>query len=107
MLHYIGLYEELSKELKKKVTIDGQSILLIFLLDHVYAIQDKCSHLGVSLSKGTQIDEHIQCQAHHAKFNVKTGDVIDKAHIGFIKMPTKKLKTFKTEVTEGKVYIEL
>jgi 3-phenylpropionate/trans-cinnamate dioxygenase ferredoxin subunit len=107
MLHYACLYDDLAKDFKMKIQIEGQSILLMLLLDKVYAIQDKCTHLGVSLSKGVVKNEHIQCRAHHARFNIKTGDVLDKAHIGFIKMPTKKLKTFKTEVTEGKIYIDL
>lgn len=107
MLYYVGELEELKKEFKKRVVIEGTTVLITLLADKCYAIQDKCSHLGASLSKGVLEDASIKCRAHGAKFDVKSGEVIDKAHIGFIKMPTKKLKTFPTEIKEGKVYIEL
>jgi nitrite reductase/ring-hydroxylating ferredoxin subunit len=107
MLHYVGLFEEFEKDFKKRVVIDKTPVMVTLLADKLYAIQDKCTHLGASLSKGELDNERIQCHAHHAKFDVKTGDVIEKAHVGFIKMPTKKLKTFPVEIKEGKVYVEL
>lgn len=107
MLHLIADYDEFEKNYKKRVIVDGTPILVTLLAGKLYATQDKCTHLGASLSKGTQHDEEIQCRAHGAKFNLTSGEVLEKAHIGFIKMPTKKLKTFPTIVKEGKVFIEL
>lgn len=107
MLFDVCTYEELVKDFKKKVSVEGQTILLMLMNEKVYAVQDKCTHLGVSLSKGTQTDHQLQCKAHGATFNIQSGEVLEKAHIGFIKMPTKKLKTFKTEVKEGRIYIDL
>ncbi|HAX03139.1 MAG: hypothetical protein A2Y45_06870 [Tenericutes bacterium GWC2_34_14] len=107
MLYDVCTYEELVKDFKKKVSVEGQTILLMLLNEKIYAVQDKCTHLGVSLSKGTQTNNQLQCKAHGATFNIQSGEVLEKAHIGFIKMPTKKLKTFKTEVKEGRIYIDL
>lgn len=107
MLHYVGLFEEFEKDFKKRVVIDKTAVMITLLAGKLYAIQDKCTHLGTSLSKGDLEGDHIRCKAHSAAFDVKTGDVVDKAHIGFIKMPTKKLKTFPVEIKESKVYIDL
>lgn len=107
MLHYAGEYEEFEQHFKKRVVIEGTAILVTLLAGKFYAIQDKCTHLGASLSKGVQTDQEIKCRAHGARYNVTSGEVIEKAHIGFIKMPTQKLKTFPTEVKEGKVYIDI
>lgn len=107
MLHYVGQFEEFEKDFKKRVVVDKTPIMITLLAGKLYAIQDKCTHLGASLSKGEMDGEHIKCHAHSAKFDVKTGDVVEKAHVGFIKMPTKKLKTFPVEIKEGKVYIDL
>lgn len=107
MLHYVGLLEEFEKDFKKRVVVEKTTVMVTLLADKIYAIQDKCTHLGTSLSKGELKGEHIECRAHHAKFDIKTGDVIDKAHVGFIKMPTKKLKTFPVEIKDGKVYVEI
>ena len=107
MLHLVGQFDELKEIFRKRVVIEGKPILVVLLRDKVYAIQDKCSHLGASLTKGTQEENHVKCHAHHAVFDVTNGDVVEKAHVGFIKMPTKKLKTFPTEVKEGNVYVDL
>lgn len=107
MLHLIGEYEEFERDFKKRVIVNGTSVLVTLLAGKLYAIQDKCTHLGASLSKGNQTGQEIQCRAHGAKFDMTSGDVLEKAHIGFIKMPTKKLKTFPTVVKEGKVFIEM
>lgn len=107
MLHYAIDYKELEKEFKKKVVIEGVPIMVALLANKVYAIQDKCTHLGGSLSKGTIENNDVKCRLHGAKFELKTGNVIDKAHIGFIKMPTKKATTFRTEIVDGKVFVEL
>ncbi len=107
MLHYALEYNDLVNEFKKKVVIEGTPIMLALLADKVYAIQDKCTHLGGSLSKGVVENTEVKCRLHGAKFDLKTGNVVDKAHIGFIKMPTKKAKTFRTEIVDGKVFIEI
>jgi len=107
MLHYALDYNDLVKEFKKKIVIEEVPIMLVFLVDKVYAIQDKCTHLGGSLSKGVIENTDVKCRLHGAKYDLKTGNVIDKAHVGFIKMPTKKAKTFRTEVIDGKVFVEI
>jgi len=106
MLHYAMDFEDLVQDFKKRVVIEGKPILLTLLADKVYAIQDKCSHLGTSLSKGDYEKGVVTCKSHNAQFRVETGEVIEKAHIGFIKMPTKKLKTYKTLIKDKKIFIE-
>lgn len=107
MLHYVVDLSELKRDFRKRAIVSGTAVMLILLADHVYAVQDQCTHLGASLSKGIHHEEQVACRLHGATFNIKTGDVMEKAHIGFIKMPTKKLKTFKTEVKEGRVFIDI
>ena len=107
MLHYALEYNDLVKEFKKKVVVEGVPIMLALLADKVYAIQDKCTHLGGSLSKGTVENTEVKCRLHGAKFDLKTGNVLDKAHVGFIKMPTKKAQTYRTEIVDGKIFIEI
>ena len=45
-------FDDLVKEFKKRVIIHDKAILLIYLADHVYAIDDKCGHMAASLVKG-------------------------------------------------------
>ena len=107
MLHFALDYNDLVIEFKKKVVIEGVSIMVTLLAEKVYAIQDKCTHLGGSLSKGTVENTEVKCRLHGAKFDLKTGNVIDKAHVGFIRMPTKKAHVYRTEIIDGKIFIEV
>jgi 3-phenylpropionate/trans-cinnamate dioxygenase ferredoxin subunit len=54
----------------------GKDILICQLADGIYAIDDTCSHAGGSLSKGTLTGSTIECPKHHAKFDVRTGEVV-------------------------------
>lgn len=107
MLHYVIDLNDLKKTFKKRVVIDKRAILVTWLAEHVYAIQDKCPHMGASLHEGSYDEGIVECRKHGAQFNVKNGEVVKKAQIGFIKMPTKKPTLYKTVVEDGKVYIDL
>ncbi len=107
MLHYATTVSELKEHFKIRVEIDGTPILVTWLADEVYAIQDRCTHLGASLSKGLVDGHHIKCRSHGAVFDVKTGDLIEKPHLGPLKMPAKQAKTFPIIIKEGSIYIEL
>jgi 3-phenylpropionate/trans-cinnamate dioxygenase ferredoxin component len=107
MLHFAVNYDELVKDFKKRVVIEGTPILVTILADKVYAIQDKCTHMGASLSKGTLNDHEVQCRLHGAVFDLNTGEVQTKPHISFIKMPAKKAKVFQTVIQDEKVYIDI
>lgn len=107
MLHDAVSLSELSILFKKRVVIDGTPVLLIYLDGKVFAIQDHCPHMGASLAKGSILDQQVKCRLHGASFDVNTGEVMEKPHIGPIKMPTKHAKTFPTIIREGIVYVEL
>jgi 3-phenylpropionate/trans-cinnamate dioxygenase ferredoxin component len=107
VLHFVADYEVLRKEFKKRVVIDELPVLVIFLDEKIYAIQDKCPHMGASLAEGSLDSNVIQCKKHGAKFNIQTGTIVKKAQVGFIKLPTKKPVIFKTLIENGKVYLEL
>jgi 3-phenylpropionate/trans-cinnamate dioxygenase ferredoxin component len=106
MLHYALELNDLKDVLKKRVVVNEKPLLLVYVENQVYAISDKCPHLGASLDKGTLDGHSVTCKAHHAKIDVKTGDIIDKAQILFIKMPTKQAKTYPVHIKNQKVFIE-
>ena len=61
---------------KKAVTVNGVKVLLVNLNGTYFAIGDKCTHQGCSLSNGTIKGDTVQCACHGSTFNLKTGDVI-------------------------------
>lgn len=59
---------------KKVVTVNGQEILLVKAKGAVYACETECPHQGAPLAGALVKDaEHLSCQRHGYRFNLKTG----------------------------------
>ena len=54
----------------------GMTPVALFLLEDgtVSALHDRCSHANVKLSRGTMAGDEIECPAHGARFDCKTGN---------------------------------
>lgn len=65
-----------------------------------YVTDDACTHGPGSLSEGFLEDEVIECNFHQGKFNIRTGEVV-------LPPCTVPIKTYKTVVEGGTVYIEV
>ena len=99
---------------KKAVIVNGEKILVFHLEDGFFATQNKCTHLVMPLRKGKIIDGNkIQCPFHRARFDIRTGEVIDWANfppgiqlLNVIR-GKKALKTYKVNVDAGKVMIDI
>ena len=64
-----------------------------------YATTSKCTHYGLSLTKGILTDEgRLYCPFHGACYKVMTGDIEDAPAL-------EPLKTFEVKVEDDKVYI--
>ncbi len=59
----------------KKVTVDGEEILIANVEGKYYAMRNKCTHRGGDLSKGSLSGKVVKCPRHGAKFDVTTGEV--------------------------------
>lgn len=67
---------------KKVVEVGGQRVLLVETGDGIYAVSNKCSHLGLPLVGKTAMfqaeitaDKCVKCPAHDTKFDLATGEV--------------------------------
>ncbi|ARM76346.1 Rieske (2Fe-2S) protein [Acidianus manzaensis] len=86
---------------KKKISIDGKEILLIYLgADRYLGFEPYCPHLGCDLEKyGVIIREELICQCHFSHFSIKDGKPIK----GTSKKP---IKVYKISVDKNKLIIE-
>lgn len=57
--------------------VDGNTILLVNVDDHVYAYADACPHQKSRLSEGSLIGRTLRCARHHWEFDVCTGHGIN------------------------------
>ena len=82
----------------KMVVVGGKEILISNLGGQFYAISNKCTHLGGSLSRGSLEGGIVTCPRHHAQFDVKTGQAVAEAKIGFIKMKVKDEPSYEVKI---------
>jgi glycine betaine catabolism B len=59
----------------KKVTVNGQQVLLANVKGKYYAIGDVCTHFGGPLDQGTLNGQEVQCPWHGSHFDVTSGEV--------------------------------
>jgi nitrite reductase/ring-hydroxylating ferredoxin subunit len=59
-----------------RVVVDDTPVLLLKTGDRVYAIHDRCSHRGCSLSQGTVEGDEIVCACHSSRFDLRDGSVL-------------------------------
>lgn len=57
--------------------VDGESILLVNIDDHIYAYADACPHQKSRLSEGTLIGTTIRCARHLWEFDACSGGGIN------------------------------
>lgn len=65
--------------------------------DEVYAVDNRCPHLGFPLNKGTVQDGILVCHWHHARFDLKSGCTFD--------LFADDVPTFPTVIQDGRVYL--
>lgn len=90
-------------ELKKTncltVSLDGHTIVLFAYGDDVYAVDNRCPHMGFPLNKGTVKDGLLTCHWHHARFDLATGGTFDQW--------ADDVRGFPVEVRDGEIWIDL
>ncbi len=55
------------------VKVENQKVILTRIDGKVYAVENKCPHLGMPLAKGKVCDGAVTCPWHGASYNLKTG----------------------------------
>ncbi|MBA3412396.1 MAG: Rieske (2Fe-2S) protein, partial [Actinobacteria bacterium] len=60
------------------VHLDRHTLCLLAEGDHVYAIDNRCPHMGFPLHRGSVADGILTCHWHHARFDLCTGGTFDQ-----------------------------
>jgi nitrite reductase/ring-hydroxylating ferredoxin subunit len=83
-----------------KVETAGLTLAVYNVDGSFYVTDDHCTHGPGSLSEGFLDGEIIECNFHQGCFNVRTGEVVAPPC-------TVPIKTYKTVVEEGTLYVEV
>lgn len=60
-----------------QVKVGERSMLLTRVAGAVYAVENRCPHLGLSMARGTVENGKLECPWHGSKFDVCTGKNLD------------------------------
>jgi nitrite reductase/ring-hydroxylating ferredoxin subunit len=91
--------DELRVTGKLVVALEGHTICLMADGDNVYAIDNRCPHMGFPLHRGTVIDGILTCHWHHARFDLCTGGTFDQW--------ADDVRQFPVEIDGEDVYVNL
>ncbi|MEO1060774.1 MAG: Rieske 2Fe-2S domain-containing protein [Actinomycetota bacterium] len=93
----MGSVDELRTAGRLTTKLGSMPVLVVHDDDELYAIEDRCPHLGFPLARGAVGDGIITCHWHHARFDLASGCTFDPW--------ADDARAFDVEVTDGEVWV--
>ena len=81
------------------VTLDGHVVALFHTPDGIFAVDNRCPHMGFPLDRGTVKDCILTCHWHHARFDLHSGGAFDPW--------ADDVRVFPVNVEHGDILIDL
>jgi nitrite reductase/ring-hydroxylating ferredoxin subunit len=78
--------------------VNGHTLALFAQGDDVFAVDNRCPHMGFPLHRGTCRDGILTCHWHHARFDLASGGTFDQW--------ADDLRTFPVEIRNGDVWVD-
>jgi nitrite reductase/ring-hydroxylating ferredoxin subunit len=95
----VGRLEEVRAAGRISVRLAGRSLALFFYDGKVYAMDNRCPHMGFPLHRGTVQEGILTCHWHHARFDLESGGTFDQF--------ADEARVFPVEIREGEVWVDL
>jgi len=73
--------KELQEGSMKLVNVEGTPVLLVKVSGQIFAIDNRCPHMGCGLSGGSLDDYTIICPCHEWHFDLRTGEYENEKEI--------------------------
>ncbi len=90
--------EELQRDPVKVTHVGGRTIAVFYDQGKVYALDNRCPHMGFPLHRGTVKEGILTCHWHHAKFDLAGGCTFDPF--------ADDVTSFRVEVRDGVVWLD-
>jgi len=91
--------EKLREAGRLVVALEGHTICLLEEEGEVFAVDNRCPHMGFPLHRGSVSDGILTCHWHHARFDLCTGGTFDQW--------ADDLRRFPVEVDGDDVYVDV
>ena len=96
--HEVGPLVDLREEGHRVVRVDGRAILVVHHDEEVFAVDNRCPHMGFPLARGSVDDGVLTCHWHHARFALSCGDTFDPW--------ADDVPSYPVSVVDGTVYVD-
>jgi 3-phenylpropionate/trans-cinnamate dioxygenase ferredoxin component len=110
----VAKVNELADGAMKHVVVHGRDILLARVKGKYYAAENRCPHMGGSLSDGKLHGTVVTCPRHLSQFDLVNGHVLrwtgwSGLRLSIAKMlkSPRSLAVYKITVENGKLFLEL
>ncbi len=90
--------EELQRDGVRVVSTGERTVAVFWHNERVFAVDNRCPHMGFPLSQGTVADGILTCHWHHAKFDLSGGCAFD--------LFADDVAAFGSEIRDGEVWID-
>jgi len=95
----VARFEDLQGKGCITVHPNGKTLALFLYGDRVYALDNRCPHMGFPLDRGSVEDGILSCHWHHARFDLASGGAFD--------LWADDIDSFPVEVRDGEIYVDL
>ncbi|MBI5669535.1 MAG: Rieske (2Fe-2S) protein [Chloroflexi bacterium] len=96
---YAASLSEVWEKAALAVQVEGHTLVLFAYGDRVYAVDNRCPHMGFPLDRGTVRDGILTCHWHHARFDLASGGTFDQW--------ADDVRAFPVEIRNGEVWVDL
>lgn len=90
--------DELRRDGVRVVSTGERTVAVFWHRSQVFAVDNRCPHMGFPLSQGTVADGILTCHWHHAKFDLSGGCAFD--------LFADDVAAFRSELRDGAVWID-
>ena len=97
-LIHVGSLDDLTEKGCVVVSAERHGIAVFCHDGHVYAVDNRCPHMGFPLSKGSLRCGILTCHWHHARFDLESGGTFDPF--------ADDVRVYPTRIDDGQVWID-
>ena len=90
---------ELERKGRLTAKVADQVVVMFYTDGEVFAVDNRCPHMGFPLDRGSVKDCILTCHWHHARFDLKTGGTFDQW--------ADDVRAFPTKIEAGQVLVDV
>ncbi len=94
-----GTLDELGRKGRLVASGGGHNVAVFQHQGELYAVDNRCPHMGFPLSQGSVEDGILTCHWHHARFDLASGGTFDPW--------ADDVRTFPVEVHDGEIWVDV